>query len=124
MITCLSDLYYKIGVWFTIIMFAIATVTLPFALDVWDSPWSFLMCGGIAFVGAAPNFKGNEHDIHYCSALASALCSLVWVANVMPECFYILFFVLSAVILDTRRWLLYCELGCFTSVYTALLLNT
>lgn len=120
MITCISDLYYKFGWWFTLAMFAIAFVTLPFALDTWDSVWSFLMCGGIAFVGAAPNFKGSEHNIHYCSAATSAICSIVWVACVMPECFYLMFIGLALTVLDTKRWLLYGELTCFCMVYLAL----
>ena len=121
--TCLSDLYYKIGYWFTVVMFAIAIVTLPFALEAWDSIWSFLMCAGIAFVGAAPDYKGSEHDIHYVSALTSMTCSSIWVSHVMPQCFYLLFIVLASVILDTRRWLLWCELGCFVMVYLALYLT-
>lgn len=120
--TCLSDLYYKIGSWFTIATFAIAIVTLPFALEAWDSIWSFLMCAAIAFVGAAPDYKGSEHDIHYYSAFTSMVCSLIWVAHVCPQCFYLIFIVLAAVILDTRRWLLWCELGCLTMVFTALML--
>lgn len=121
--TCLSDLYYKIGHWFTVLMFAIAIVTLPFALAAWDSVWSFLMCGSIAVVGAAPDYKGSEHDIHYYSALMSMTCSLIWVANVMPQCFCLLFIVLAVAGIDTKRWLLWCELGCFTMVYLALFLT-
>lgn len=122
MITCISDLYYKFGWWFTVAMFAIAFMTLPFALEVCDSVWSFLMCAGIAFVGAAPHYKGHDRIVHYVSACVSALCSLVWVACVMPECFYALFVCLALVVADTKRWLLWCELTCFAMVYMALLL--
>ena len=120
--TCLSDLYYKIGVWFTVAMFIIAIVTLPFALEAWDSVWSFLMCSGIAFVGAAPNFRGSEHNIHYFSAAVSAICSIVWVACVCPQCFYLMFIGLALTVLDTKRWLLYGELTCFCMVYLSLAL--
>lgn len=120
--TCLSDLYYKIGWWFTVIMFTIAIVTLPFALSVWDSIFSFLMCAGIAFVGAAADYKGSEHDLHYVSALTSALCSLVWVAHVCPLCFYLLNLCVMLLILNPKRWLLWCELTCFCMVYLALYL--
>lgn len=119
--TCLSDLYYIIGRWFTVVMFAIAFVTLPFALEVWDSIFSFLMCAGIAFVGCACDYKGSEHDIHYFSACVSAVCSLIWVANVCPICFHLLFVVLALVVLDTKRWLLWCELGCFGMVFLTLI---
>lgn len=104
-------------------MFAIAMVTLPFALDAWDSIFSFLMCAGIAFVGAAPHYKGDEHDTHYVSACVSGTCSLIWVANVMPQCYYMLFLCLALIILDTKRWLLWCELTCFAMVYLAFILD-
>ena len=119
--TCLSDLYYKVGSWFSVATFVLALVTLPLALSVWDSVFSFLMCGGIAFVGCAGDYKGNEHDIHYASACVSGICSLVWVAHVCPMCFYLLFACLALVILDTKRWLLWCEVSCFIMVYIALL---
>lgn len=123
MITCISDLYYKIGHWFTVAMLIVAFATLPFALDAWGSIWSFLMCGGIAFVGAAPNYKGGEHDVHYYSALTSMICSLVWVSHVCPQCFYLLFVALAAVVLDTKRWLLWCEIGCLSMVYISLIIG-
>lgn len=121
--TCLSDLYYKIGYWFTVVMFAISVITLPFALRTWDSIFSFLMCAGIAFVGAAADYKGVEHDLHYVSAMTSAICSVIWTVNVCPPC--LLLPVIGAIIAlrDRKRWLLWCEVGCFSMVYTAMILN-
>lgn len=121
--TCLSDLYYKIGWWFTVIMFCIAIVTLPFALDAWDSVFSFLMCAGIAFVGAAPHYKGSEHDIHYVAALVSMVCSVIWVANVNAWWLCSFMAALFASAIDKRRWLLWMEIACFISVYGAMIVG-
>lgn len=119
--TCLSDLYYRIGYWFTVVMFIIAIATIPFALNVWDSVFSFLMCAGIAFVGAAPNYKGSEHDLHYCATLTSMVCSVIWVANVSSTWLFLFFPAVLLSAIDRRRWLLYLELSCFASVYGALI---
>lgn len=121
--TCLSDLYYKIGYWFTVAMFFIATVTLPFALAAWDIIWSFAMCASIAFVGAAPHYKGSDYNMHRIAATTSLASSIVWVAYVCPQCFYLLFICLAAIILDTKRWLLWLELTCFAMVYLALVIT-
>ena len=121
-ITCLSDLYYVIGRWFTVTMVAIAYVVLPFALDVWDSPFSFLMCASLAFVGVAADYKAKEHDLHVIAAATSAVCSIVWVACVEP--FSLLALSLSAAgLFDKKRSLLWCELGCFFSVVLAFIMN-
>lgn len=121
-ITCLSDLYYVIGRWFTVILLAIAFITLPLTLNVWESPFSFLMCAGFAFVGVAADYKHGEHDLHVIAATTSAVCSIVWVACV--ESFSLLALSLSAAgLLDKKRSLLWCELGCLTSVITAFIMN-
>jgi len=121
-ITCISDLYYVIGRWFTLGMFVVAFVTLPFALEAWDSVWSFLMCGGIAFVGCAGDYKHAEHDVHYVSALASAVCAFVWVGNVCPLVLCLMG-TMSMAYLDRRRWLLWCELPFILMVYSTLILR-
>ena len=121
--TCLSDLYYKIGYWFTVVMFAISVITLPFALRTWDSIFSFLMCAGIAFVGAAPHYKGSEHDIHYVAAMTSAVCSVVWVTNVNPWWLLTLCLAAVAAVIDRRRRLLWMEIACFVSVYGAMIVR-
>lgn len=118
--TCISDLYYKIGWWFTVGMFCIAAVTLPFALEAWSSVVSFLMCVGIAGVGAAPHYKEHEHNIHFVSACISAVCSVVWTAHVCWPCIALLVVGAIVAMADKKRWLLWCEVGCFSMVFAAL----
>lgn len=112
----MSDLYYVIGRWFTILMVAIAFCVLVLALEVWDSVVSFLMCVGLVFVGAAANYKGGEHDLHYAAACVSAGCSVVWVACVEPLALLMLMVALVGVV-DRKRWLLWGEMACFLMVF-------
>lgn len=121
MITCISDLYYKIGWWFTVMMFTIAFITLPLALDIYDSIWTFLMCSGIAFVGAAPHYKGGDYNMHYTAAVTSGICSIIWIININVWFLLIVASGLIISILDRKRWLLWGELGCFISVFSILI---
>jgi len=119
-ITCISDLYYVIGRWFTLMMVAICFVALPFALDAWESVFSLLMCAGIAFVGVAAEYRDKHvHNIHYISALTSAVASFIWTANVCPLALFSLAFALIAFV-DRKRWLLWCEVPCFLMVVVSL----
>lgn len=121
MITCISDTYYKIGRWFTFIMLLISLITLPLALDLYDSVYSFLMCGGIAFVGVAADFKDKtEYPIHYTSALVSAASSTLWTAHVHP-CNMLCLLTGALGIINRKRWLLWCEIGCFLQVIITIL---
>jgi len=120
-ITCLSDLYYVIGRWFTLGMIAVAFVVLPFALMVWESVFSFLMCGGIAFVGVAANYRDKyEYKIHYLSAMVSAACSIVWLSFVSPMSLLMLVPFLGMAYYDKYRRLLWCEVACFFSVFVTI----
>ena len=116
-VTCLSDFYYVIGSWFTIICFTMALFILPIALTIKESVVSFLMCGGICFVGAAANYRKEfEHEVHYGAALTSMICSMCWVISVNP--IGLLGCLISLIgLIDKKRWLLWMEIACFTSVF-------
>ena len=116
-VTCLSDFYYVIGSWFTIICFAVALSVLPIALSMNDSVVSFLMCGGICFVGAAANYRKKfEHLVHYTAAVVSMVCSVCWICTVNPVGLLGLLITLIGLI-DKRRWLLWMEVSCLVSVF-------
>lgn len=119
-ITCISDLYYVIGRWFTLVMVLIAFAFVPFALDVLDSAVSFFMCAGIAFVGVAADYRDKTiYPVHYISAMISGACSIVWVWCAEPMCLLWLLWCAIIAVCDKRRWLLWCEVGCFLSVIAA-----
>ena len=122
-VTCLSDFYYLVGPWFTIVCFIVALSILPIALTINDSVVSFLMCAGIGFVGAAANYRSEfEHAVHYGAALVSMICSVMWVWTVDPIGLAGLF-VASVGLIDKKRWLLWMEISCFLSVFVAMILS-
>lgn len=120
---CLSDCYYSIGVLFTFAMLAIAITMMPKMIDITPDPYkalAFLTCGGIAFVGAAANYKDKTtYPVHKWSAIISAVCSTAWVSVVNPLALSALSIATMGLI-DRKRWLLYGEAACFASVFTAL----
>ena len=91
--TSLSATYYSLpNGWrwvFTLFMWAIAILLMPAWIEVANSfgDWrnnlaflTFLTCGLICFVGAAPNFRAFEMEskVHTISATASAITALLW----------------------------------------------
>ena len=122
-VTCLSDFYYLVGSWFTIVCFIVALSILPIALAINDSVVSFLMCAGIGFLGTAANYRSEfEHAVHYGAALVSMICSVMWVWTVDPIGLAGLLVALVGLI-DKRRWLLWMEISCFLSVFVAMILS-
>lgn len=92
-LTSLSTTYYSLpNKWrcvFTLFMWAIAILLMPAWIEVANGfgDWrnnltflSFLTCGLICFVGAAPNFRSFEMEsqVHTISATASAVTSILW----------------------------------------------
>jgi len=89
--TSLSDTFYlynakvkDLGWVFTLVLWSVAILTLIPTLDLFDGKWyqpfTFLMCGALGFVGAAPHFKDSEAVIHEISALIAATLALCLVA--------------------------------------------
>lgn len=101
----------------------IAIITLPFALEAWDSILSVIMCASIAFVGAAPHYKGSDYNIHKIAATTSLICSLIWTAHVCPMYLYLLPISTPIAVCDRKRWLLWSELTCFGMVYLSLIIR-
>lgn len=81
----LSDSYYKLGRygWMFQLMLSATAVTL---FPVWvsssgpDHEWMvFLSCASLLFVASAPCFRQDlQGKIHYSSAVACCICSLLW----------------------------------------------
>lgn len=102
-------------------MCAIAFGVLPVAMERLDSVVTLLMCGGIAFVGVAADYRDKtEYPIHAISALISGLSSIAWTAMVEPSALLCLL-INSLSIVDKKRWLLWLESSCFASVFAGLL---
>lgn len=125
--TCLSDAYYTMKTCFFPAMAIMAVCTLVPAFTITPEPYeflAFLMCGLIAFVGVAGDYKGDEskRKIHVISAYTSALCSVTWVSVVCPWALLWLIIAIPAV-LDKKMRILYMELACFGMVFTTLLVQ-
>ena len=80
-----NDIKKGAGYAFSVCLGLIAALLLPVWLDMGaDSSWqflSFLTCGSLLFVAAAPNFKSLtiESTIHTVAAILSAICAVLWI---------------------------------------------
>lgn len=104
----LSDTFYLyqskrigLGYVFTAMMVIMVALLMPAWLTISDSMqgWehnftflSFFAAGAIAFVGAAPAFRGNylEHTVHMWSAKSCAVFAIAWCAVVCWRIMYII----------------------------------
>lgn len=86
----ISDTYYSLEhkLWFGLSMAATALLLMPSVLDLTPSSYqftAFLMCAGLIFVGAAPNFKvGLDRPVHISATCVAALNSQIWIALTEP----------------------------------------
>lgn len=86
----ISDTYYSLEhkAWFGFSMIGTAVLLMPSILERTPESYqllAFLMCAGLCFVGAAPNFKaGMDRPIHIIATSIAALSSQIWVALTCP----------------------------------------
>lgn len=86
----ISDTYYSLEhkVWFGFSMIGTAVLLMPDILELTPESYqflTFLICAGLCFVGAAPNFKvGMDRPIHIIATFIAALGSQVWIALTCP----------------------------------------
>lgn len=121
---CISAYYYELGKVFSILMALMAFCLLYVMLDVTPEDrqfLAFLACGGILFVGVAPNYKEDvESSVHKTAAVISGVCSVLWTAFVSPaHCFFLC--MVAIALIDRKRWLLWFEVPCFLMVFASLL---
>lgn len=118
---CISDCYYAVGTPFTVIFFAAAWLALLPAMHCYASGVTIAMIFFLSMVGVAADYKDETYHVeHVVAAALAALFSVIFVYNVDPPSLLLYgIAVLSAA--DRKRWLLYCEISCFASFYSALL---
>lgn len=86
----ISDTYYSLEhkIWFGFSMIGTAALLMPSILDRTPENYqflAFLMCAGLCFVGAAPNFRqGLDRPIHIIATTIAALSSQIWIALTCP----------------------------------------
>jgi hypothetical protein len=91
----------KLGYLFTGMMFTVAFLLVPAWIEITEviTPWShyltvlpFLGAASIAFVGAAPAFRGCvlENKVHTVAAILAAVFSLLWCAIVCYQVAWII----------------------------------
>ena len=130
----LSDTYYLLGntPLFTVALFAMALTILPPILSVTAESWqavAFFCPAAIAFVGAAPQFKGVDSAVHKISALVSAACGILWALLLsgawwtVPSSVAIVagLAYLTKTLQSSKVWWL--EMVAFISVYSSLLIS-
>lgn len=86
----ISATYYSLKhkAWFGITMWLTSLLLMPAILDRTPETMqfsAFLMCAGLLFVGAAPNFKEEyENKIHVAGTCVSAVSSQIWIVAMQP----------------------------------------
>lgn len=137
----ISDTFYSLEHkgWFGFSMVATALSLMPSILDFTPNNYqflAFLMCAGLMFVGAAPNFKkGLDRPVHIAGASIAGLCSQIWIALIQPYLLLLWIPFLIGVgikmkkVWDGNLWssftkckpLFWAEAIAFTTVYTSLI---
>lgn len=86
----ISDTFYSLEHkgWFGFSMIGTALLLMPSLIAYTPESYqflAFLMCAGLIFVGAAPNFKkGLDRPIHIGATCVAALSSQIWVILTQP----------------------------------------
>lgn len=118
------------GVWlWTVIITAIAVLTMPALLDITPEKWQFIAfigCAALGFVAAAPlvRDKGDmAYKVHCTAAVVCAICSQALVVIICPWLLmtWIPWFAAFVWITKDERWLtqvFWAEMVCFTSTFT------
>lgn len=120
---CVSDFYFVLGKWFSILMVATVVFMLPPMLDYTPEDYEFLAfftCTGIMFVGVAPNYLADvERGVHKAGAMISGISSIAWTVCVSPwHCLLLLVWIVGFI--DKKRWLLWFELPCFLMIFLSM----
>lgn len=118
---CISDCYYIIGLPFTIVFATFSWLMLYPTMLCWESPVTIGMIFALSLVGVAADYNDKDyHFEHVAGAVVAALLSAVFVIHINPAALFCYAAVLLGII-DRKRWLLYAELACFSSVWVAIL---
>lgn len=128
----ISDTYYLLerkrrglGWLFTAFSWGVAFTLLPAWLDMTPQAYQFLpflAAAGLAFVGAAPQFKLSlTGPVHYVGAAACCLSAGAWVALsgawwTLPAAYAVFLGVASF----DHKWMFWIEIAAFVSVFLSI----
>lgn len=130
-----NDVKKGAGYAFCVALGLMAGLLLPAWLEIGvGSYWqflSFLTCGSLLFVAAAPNFKsvGIESTVHTVAAIFSAICGMCWVIFVADLWAIVLLVLMYTLIVAVsqgslkRCYVYWLETIAFLSIYVALLIT-
>ena len=119
---------------FPIMIFSVIGLLMPAWLEATEGSYlqflSFLTCGSIMFVGAAPNFRGSkiESKVHEVSAICAAIFSVLWSILVIGSwgfiIMWIIYFIAIALITDTlkKSYIFWLEMAAFMSLFSNLII--
>lgn len=119
----LNEKRYGLGYAFTIWAYATAIVFAVLMFELSDGRWfqflGLFAAGGLAFVGAAPNFLTHEKVVHYVSAGVCAIASVMWIGlmgHLAPSLIWIAAGVVAGLIYS-YSWLWFVEVALFVVMY-------
>lgn len=130
-----NDVKKGAGYAFCVTLGLMAGLLLPAWLEIGvGSPWqflSFLTCGSLLFVAAAPNFKsiGIESTVHTAAAIFAAICGMCWVIFVADLWAIVLLVLMYTLIVAVSHgslrscYVYWLETIAFLSIYFALLIT-
>lgn len=129
----LNDIKKGLGYVFSIVLFSSVFTLLPVFMSV-DSNTTFdflkFFCAALlAFVGAAPAFKGIDKDFHFKFAILCAVSGFLWIILATPYWYVLLIsailMIITMLLTNTKYALVYwLEMIMFTSVYSVVALYT
>ena len=131
--TSLSETYYNIEVrfpkWGFLFYIYLITTVLLLIIPIIEIAgiWGFLSCVGLAFVGAAPDFRGIDKYIHICGALLAAASSIVILLSIHKIIWILPIFIIMLVfslLTNTYKdsYVFWLEMWSFYSLFLGLIL--
>lgn len=118
----------KLGFIFTLWCFILSFLQIGFLIELaaeWYQFTGFLTAAGLAFVGAAPAFKGHERRIHRIGAGVAALFSILYtifsgwsiIIGSFVFMYGIMFLMNYLTTKKVQNYIFWAEFYCFTSLF-------
>lgn len=120
----LSDTFYEVGGLFSIVIWIVGSLILPDIINQTSSDIKlipFLIVAGLIFVGAAPQFKGYERNVHIVGASVSGIFSQLWII-LYNHPLLLLGWLLLLPFIKKKEVIFYAEMICMGMIITGLLI--
>lgn len=116
----LSDTYYTVGYWFTGVIWIIAALLVPQAIELTGETKiiPFAAIFGLLLVGCAPEFKGWERETHIGGACLAGIGSQLFLI-IYTTPYPLILWIFPIIFRKSKKIVFWIELLCFFSIYYA-----